>query len=283
MAGKIKADIIQGETSLKLNVGETTLLVVDASNYNVAQPLNVQSTSVFTGAAEFNGTAQFDGAVTFNDTLTFAGSLGDVTAGDLSLTGNLTVGGTQTIINTATLDVEDKNIQLANVASPDDTTANGAGLTILGATNKTFQWELPKQAFRFNQGIDIRQVTETTNTGAVAPLSTENFDVLEGAIKYFTSDASANWTINIRGNASNTFNSITNTGDSVTVTYAATQGSTAYYQSALQIDGYGRTVKWQGGSAPSAGNSNSIDIYSFTILKTASNTYTVLGAQTQFA
>ena len=283
MAGKIKADIIQGESSLKLNVGETTLLVVDASNYNVAQPLNVQSTSVFTGAAEFNSTAQFDGAVTFNDTLTFTGTLGDITADDLTLTGNLTVGGTQTIINTATLDVEDKNIQLANVASPDDTTANGAGLTILGATNKTFQWELPKQAFRFNQGIDIRQVTETTNTGAVAPLSTENFDVLEGAIKYFTSNASANWTINIRGNSSNTFNSITNTGDSVTVTYAATQGSTAYYQSALQIDGYGRTVKWQGGAAPSAGNANSIDIYSFTILKTASNTYTVLGAQTQFA
>lgn len=283
MAGKIKADIIQGESSLKLNVGETTLLVVDASNYNVAQPLNVQSTSVFTGAAEFNSTAQFDGAVTFNDTLTFSGTLGDITADDLTLTGNLTVGGTQTIINTATLDVEDKNIQLANVASPDDTTANGAGLTILGATNKTFQWELPKQAFRFNQGIDIRQVTETTNTGAVAPLSTENFDVLEGAIKYFTSNASANWTINIRGNSSNTFNSITNTGDSVTVTYAATQGSTAYYQSALQIDGYGRTVKWQGGAAPSAGNANSIDIYSFTILKTASNTYTVLGAQTQFA
>ena len=53
MAGKIKSDIIQGESSLKLNVGETTIITVDASNYNIAQPLNVQSTMTVVGAATF--------------------------------------------------------------------------------------------------------------------------------------------------------------------------------------------------------------------------------------
>ena len=53
MAGKIKSDIIQGESSLKLNVGETTIITVDAANYNIAQPLNVQSTLTVIGAADF--------------------------------------------------------------------------------------------------------------------------------------------------------------------------------------------------------------------------------------
>jgi len=51
----------------------------------------------------------------------------------------------------------------------------------------------------------------------------------------------------------------------------------------MQVDGNSVTPKWQGGSAPSAGNATSIDVYSFTILKTAENTYTVLGSQTQYA
>jgi hypothetical protein len=58
-----------------------------------------------------------------------------------------------------------------------------------------------------------------------------------------------------------------------------TNGATAYYQTALNIDGVAQTVKYSGGTAPSAGNASSIDAYSFTIIKTAATpTYTVLGA-----
>jgi hypothetical protein len=59
---------------------------------------------------------------------------------NLIVTGDLTVQGNTTTLNTATLVVEDKNIVLANVASPTDVTADGAGITILGNTNKTFNW-----------------------------------------------------------------------------------------------------------------------------------------------
>jgi len=73
------------------------------------------------------------------------------------------------------------------------------------------------------------------------------------------------------------------TNDSITLAVLATQGSTAYYQSAMQIDGTSVTPKWAGGTAPTAGNANSIDVYTFTIIKTASATFTVLASQTKFA
>jgi hypothetical protein len=81
--------------------------------------------------------------------ITVSGSAGAVTlslpanvtiSNNLTVTGDLTVQGNTTTLNTATLVVEDKNVVLANVASPDDTTADGAGITILGTTNKTLNW-----------------------------------------------------------------------------------------------------------------------------------------------
>jgi len=277
MAGKIKSDIIQGESSLKLNVGETTIITVDASNYNIAQPLNVQSTMTVVGAATFQAEPNF------------AGGLGTVTIDtanitDATVSGNLTVSGETTYVNTSTLTVQDKNIELANTPSPTDSLADGAGLTILGSTNKTFTWSNTTKAFTFNQGIDIQQVIETANVDATALNTNTNFDVLEGAVKFYTANNAANWTLNVRGDSSTTLNSVMNTGDSLTIAYLASQlSANTFYQSAMQVDGNSVTPKWQGGSAPSAGNATSIDVYSFTILKTAANTYTVLGSQTQYA
>ena len=277
MAGKIKSDIIQGESSLKLNVGETTIITVDASNYNIAQPLNVQSTMTVVGAATFQAEPNF------------AGGLGTVTIDtanitDATVSGNLTVSGETTYVNTSTLTVQDKNIEIANTPSPTDSLADGAGLTILGSTNKTFTWSNTTKAFTFNQGIDIQQVIETANVDATALNANTNFDVLEGAVKFYTANNAANWTLNVRGNSSTTLNSVMNTGDSLTIAYLASQlSANTFYQSAMQVDGNSVTPKWQGGSAPSAGNATSIDVYSFTILKTAANTYTVLGSQTQYA
>jgi hypothetical protein len=73
------------------------------------------------------------------------------------------------------------------------------------------------------------------------------------------------------------------TGQSLTVAFLVTQGATAYYNSAVQIDGSSVTPKWQGGTAPAAGNASSIDSYVYTIIKTGSATFTVLASQTKFA
>ena len=103
------------------------------TNIQVAGTLGVTGASTLTGNTTVGGTL----GVTGTSTLT-----GNVTAGgNLTVTGNLTVSGTQTTINTATLDVEDKNIEIAKVASPSDTTATDAGITIKGTTDKTLQWK----------------------------------------------------------------------------------------------------------------------------------------------
>jgi hypothetical protein len=62
-----------------------------------------------------------------------------------------------------------------------------------------------------------------------------------------------------------------------------TNGATAYYQTGFQVDGSSVTPKWQGGTAPSGGNASSVDVYTFTVIKTASATFTVLGSLTRFA
>jgi len=126
---------------------------------------------------------------------------------------------------------------------------------------------------------------ERMNIVASAATGTIALDSLTSGSWYYTSNATANWVLNVRGNSSTSLNSILTTGDSITIAFLATQGTTAYYQTSLQIDGTtsGVTVKWQGGTAPTSGNSSSIDAYLFNIIKTASATFTVLASQTKFA
>ena len=223
MAGKIRADTIQGDGALRLNIGETTIISVGASAYNIAQPLNVQTTSTFTDAATF------DGAVT--------------------------VGGAATL---------------------GSATVSGAALF-----NSTTE---------FKAGIDIQQVIETANVSAIViggdgtSAGNTTFDVLEGAVKYHTANVANNWTLNVRGNSTVMLDSVMSTGNTLSLSYIASQNATnTFYQTNMEIDGSAVTPKWQGGSAPTAGNADSLDVYSFTIIKTAANTYTVLGSQTQFA
>ena len=87
-----------------------------------------------------------------------AESSGTVTVGlpnNVTIAGNLTVSGTQTILNTSTLQVEDKNIEIAKVSSPSDTTADGAGITIKGATDKTITWDNANDNLTSNQDWNI--------------------------------------------------------------------------------------------------------------------------------
>lgn len=119
---------------------------------------------------------------------------------------------------------------------------------------------------------------ERMTVSATAATGTINFDAVTQGVLYYTTNASANWTLNVRGDSGTTLNSILATGDAITVAFLVTNGSTAYRHTALNVDGSAQTVKWSGGTAPASGNASSVDAYSFTIIKTASATYTVLGA-----
>ena len=135
----------------------------------------------------------------------------------------------------------------------------------------------------FNGQGKIQSVAEKVTTEATAATGTVNYDVLTQAVWNFTTDASANWTLNVRGDGSNSLNSIMDTGESITVAHIVSQGATAYYNSAVQIDGSAVTPEWQGGTAPAAGTPSSLDTYTYTIIKTADATFTVLASLTAFA
>jgi hypothetical protein len=129
----------------------------------------------------------------------------------------------------------------------------------------------------------LRSPREITTVSATASTGTINFDVNTQGVLYYTTNASGNWTLNVRGDGSTTLNSLMATGDSLTVIFLSTQGTTAYYPTSFTIDGSSVTPKYQGGTAFSAGNVSSIDAYSYSIVKTGSAAYTVLASQTKFA
>ena len=130
--------------------------------------------------------------------------------------------------------------------------------------------------------FSIPSAGETTTVSATAATGTVNFDAITQSVLYYTSNASGNWTLNIRGNSTTTMNSFMSTGQSVAIVFAVTQGGTAYYNSAVTIDGTSVTPIWQGGTAPTAGNASSVDTYTYNVVKTGSATYTVFAALTQF-
>jgi hypothetical protein len=127
----------------------------------------------------------------------------------------------------------------------------------------------------------LLDANETVNVVSAAPSSTTNFYIQSGGVQYYTSNAANNWTLNIAFSSGTSLNTALSTGQSVTFTLVTTQGSTAYYNNAVTIDGTSVTPKWIGG-APTAGNASGLDVYRGSIIKTASATYTVIMSLTQF-
>jgi hypothetical protein len=126
-------------------------------------------------------------------------------------------------------------------------------------------------------------VAEAATVSATAATGTINFDVTTQSVLYYTTNASGNWTVNFRASSGTSLNTALATNQVVTVAFLVTQGSTAYYNNAVTVDGTSVTPKWQGGTAPSAGDASSVDIYTYTIVKTGSAAYTIFASLTKFA
>ena len=133
----------------------------------------------------------------------------------------------------------------------------------------------------FNGTGRIQQMQEKTTTTAIAATGTINYDLLTQAVLYYTTTATGQFTVNFRGSSSTALNTMLSVGDSMTAAFLNT--NLTFYTTFVTVDGTSTNVvtKWQGGSVPSSGNSG-IDTYSFSIIKTAASTYTVLASQTQF-
>jgi hypothetical protein len=131
-------------------------------------------------------------------------------------------------------------------------------------------------------GASFTDANELVTVSATAATGTIQYDISTQSVLYYTSNASANWTVNFRMSSGTSLNTALATGQAVTVVFAVTQGATAYYNNAVTIDGTSVTPKYQGGTAWSSGNASGIDVYSYTIIKTGSAAYTILASQTQF-
>jgi len=126
-------------------------------------------------------------------------------------------------------------------------------------------------------------IAEVNTISATAATGTINYDVTTQSVLYYTTNASGNFTVNFRGSSGTTLNTVMQTGESISATFLVTNGATAYYNSAVQVDGSSVTPKWQGGTAPTSGNASSIDSYTYVIIKTGSAAFTVLASVTKFA
>jgi len=165
--------------------------------------------------------------------------------------------------------------------------AGNVSATLLGGTLTT-----PAQTSVTSLGVltDISTTGTTSIYEAIenvaiigAQTGTYNYNFLDGAIQYSTANATANVTLNFRGNSGSTLNSVLGNAKSATATYVMTTGTTGYAVNAVQIDSSAQTIKWVNGSTPAL-NSNSVTAFTFTLIKTSTTpTYTVLGSATRYA
>jgi hypothetical protein len=155
-----------------------------------------------------------------------------------------------------------------------DYVAPGTATTF--TATQTFSGTSSAAAIVLNDAIEVATISATAATGTI------NYDITTQSVLYYTSNASANWTVNFRASSGISLDTLMATGQSMTVAFLVTQGGTAYYNSAVQVDGNAITPKYQGGTAWTSGNASAIDAYVYTIVKTGSAAFTVFVSQTQF-
>jgi len=154
----------------------------------------------------------------------------------------------------------------------------GTGVANTFTATQTLSGSSSALALVLNDTAEVCTISATAATGTI------NYDITTQSVLFYTTNASANWTVNLRASSGTSLDTAMSTGQSVTVAFLVTQGSTAYYNTTVQVDGTtsGVTTRWQGGTAPTSGNASGVDVYSYTIIKTGSATFSVFAAQTQF-
>jgi hypothetical protein len=158
---------------------------------------------------------------------------------------------------------------------------NGANGT--NGTNGVFSPDASFNTINVLGTSSVQQIFEKATISATAATGTINFDASTQAVLYYTTNASGNWTLNVRGSSTLTLNNMLPIGKSLTIAFLVTQGATPYNASSFMIDGGTITPKWAGGTAPTAGDANCINIYTYTIIKTGSAAYTALGSVGKYA
>lgn len=204
----------------------------------------------------------FTDAVYFNDDAHFYGNVYGLETANIGITSIVNNNSNVTVQSNETITV----------------TTNGVGIVTFSQSNIGIA-----NTVTFERTGIVQQLFENVNVSSTSLTGTIDLDILSGTLFYYTANATDNWTFNVRGNSSTSLNAILPIGKSVTVTILSTQGSSAKYASTFKVDGTTISPKWQGGTAPTSGFASSINIYTYTIVKTADATFTVFASQTKFS
>jgi len=256
---------------------------------DAAIPSPVHGTVAFvrqnSGGATINQWQYYDGS----DWVANDGDISGVTAGT-GLSGGGTAGTVTLSVDTTFVATTSNTMTLTNktLTSP---TINNPSVTSGTFVSGTFTSAPAINRPTITGTTQIAQILESAAVTSFSVTGTVTHNVLDqGAVVYYTSSASANYVLNVTGSSTTSLVDTMSTGQSLTIANLVTNGATAFYQTAMQIDGAAVTsvTKWQGGSAPSSGNASSVDIYAITAIKvantsTVASAFTVFASQTQFA
>jgi hypothetical protein len=232
----------------------------------------------------YNGSAWQAAALDASSFLAAANNLSDL-ASDATARTNLGLGTAATTAATAYATAAQGTLADSALQSGD------IGVTVQAYDADTAKLDVAqsftaKQTFAGSASVasmKTSNIAEVDTIAATAATGTIDYDVTTQSVLFYTTDATGNWTLNLRGSSGTSLDTLMATGESLSVTFLVTQGATAYYNSAVTIDGSSVTPKWQGGTAPTSGNASSVDCYTYVIQKTGAATYVVLASQTQFA
>ena len=251
-------DLATGLTTAITKDGQTTTTARITFAQGFTSSLTTDSSSVSTGSIITAGGVGISKALFVGTTANVAGA---VTLGGIATFSAQPIFSSLTASSAVATDASKGLVSVTNT---------GTGSNVLG-TSPTITNPL------------ITEIRETATVSATAATGTIQFDALTQVVLYYTTASSGNFTVNFRGNVSTSLDSVMSTGQSLSATFLVTNTGTAYYNSAVTIDGNSVTPKWQGGSAPTSGNASSVDSYTYVIIKTGSAAFTVLASVTKFA
>jgi hypothetical protein len=288
LTGTANIDTLIADTA-DINAGSidgTTIGAASAAAATVTT-LNVTSTIALSGSTGTSGyvlTSNGAGAPTWNPNENGLAIVDDTTTNATryltftsATTGNITTGN----VSSTKLQFNPSTGVLASTGfSGSGTSLTGVGLLATAGTYtalQTFSGSASVAAIKTTNIKEVATISATAATGTI------NYDITTQSVLYYTTNASGNWTVNFRGSSGTSLDTLMATGETMTAVFMVTQGATAYYNSALQIDGNAVTPKWLGGTAPTAGNASGIDVYTYAIVKTGSATFTVFASVVDFA
>jgi len=289
VTGSFSIDGSADVTSVALTVGSDTVALGTDTTGNYVATAGVSGNGLSGSSSSEGGTFTVSSNATANNTastIVFRDTNGDFSAG--TITATAFTGPASQVALTATSTNAAHYLTFVDTTTGNENIRTDVDLAYNPSTNVltagTFSGIISGSTVSASSTLSIGTSTiETVSVNPAALTGATTLDCKTNSVFYYSSNAAANWTLNFRGDGSTTMNTFLTTGQSVTVVLLATQGGTAYYPTAFTVDGSAVTPKWLGGAAPTGGNASSIDSYSFTIIKTAASTYTIIASQARFA